>query len=593
MLWETSYLIWGTEWWDWCATTQWRWRTSRTRGARDRTLWCRWPFCCSSGATARRLRWFPSICQEYAISRRIPCPVGQTLTTEWTMAMESLRPVFAKWGEPQIDIFATFANRRLVKFRFAISGPQGGVDRYHVHALGQEEGPLVCLPAIQDGPASSAEDRSITRTAGDTDRSTATGSIMVSRADGPNPRRPGSPVRGRSRPADTRCAHGRGRDRDSSLPAVKSSRVETLRAILRAKGHFREAANMMSRCLRESSQQVYESHGSRFVAFCRTKRWQVFRVRSHHFITYMMHLFRDGLLPSTIISHRTSVASVLRHWVYDPAADPHIKLLVRAFRLERPVQRRIMPKWDLHLVLLSLMRPPFTSQSEDDGESSDDVIPLKWRTLKCLFLLALASARRRSYLHALSIAPGKCVFARGNTQRQLVVSLLPEPGFLAKNQLPTQAPEWITVLGIATLNPTEPEWMLCPVRQLKLYIRDLERIRGGRQRMFIHWNHSITDIMRSHISRWIVETVKEAYTQADHQYDRVTAHEVRALSASWAYNCQVALPDILSAAFWRSSGVFQNSYLPDMACIAEGMSTLGPVVVAQQVVDPGHLHPPP
>ena len=39
--------------------------------------------------------------------------VGQTLTTEWTMAMESLRPVFAKWGEPQIDMFTTFANRRL------------------------------------------------------------------------------------------------------------------------------------------------------------------------------------------------------------------------------------------------------------------------------------------------------------------------------------------------------------------------------------------------------------------------------------------------------------------------------------------------
>ena len=207
---------------------------------------------------------------------------------------------------------------------------------------------------------------------------------------------------------------------------------------MRAKGHSREAANMMSRCLRESSQQVYESHWSRFVAFCRMKRWHVFRVRSHHFSTYMMHLFRDGLLPSTLISHRTSVAPVLRHWVYDPAADPHIELLVRAFRLERPVQRRIMPKWHLHLVL-SLQRPPFISQIEVHGESSDDVIPLKWRMLKCVFLLALASARRRSYLHALSIAPGRCVFARGNTQRQLVVSLLPEPGFLTKNQLPTQA----------------------------------------------------------------------------------------------------------------------------------------------------------
>ena len=43
--------------------------------------------------------------------------------------------------------------------------------------------------------------------------------------------------------------------------------------------------------------------------------------------------------------------------------------------------------------------------------------------------------------------------------------------------------------------------------------------------------------------------------------------------------------------YWRSSGVFQNSYLRDMASIADGMSTLGPVVVAQQVVDPGHLLP--
>ena len=322
----------------------------------------------------------------------------------------------------------------------------------------------------------------------------------------------------------------------SSLPAIKSTRVETLRAILRAKGHSREAARMMSRSLRESSLQVYESHWARFVSFCRSKRWHVYRVRSHHFSTYMIHLFRDGLLPSTIISHRTSVASLLRHWVHNPAADPHIRLLIRAFPLERPVQCRIMPKWDLHLVLLSLLRPPFASDGDVDGESPDDVIPLKWQTMKTVFLLALASARWRSYLHALSVAPCRCVFARGNTQRQLVVSLLPEPGSLAKNQLPTQAPEWITLPGIAHLNPTEAERMLCPVRQLKLYLRDSERIRG-RQRIFVHWNRNIRDIMRSHISRWIVETVKEAYTQADREFDQVTAHEVRTLSASWAYNC--------------------------------------------------------
>ena len=181
------------------------------------------------------------------------------------------------------DRYVYDIRQQTTQVRIAISGPQGGVDGCHVHALGQGEGPSVRLPAIQDGPSSSAEDRSITRSAGDTDRSTATGSLMVPRADGPIPRIPNSAVRRRSRPVDTRGVHGRGLDRDSSLPAVKSSRVETLRAILRAKGHSREAASMMSRCLQESSQQVYESHWSRFVTFCRTKSWHVFRVRSHQF----------------------------------------------------------------------------------------------------------------------------------------------------------------------------------------------------------------------------------------------------------------------------------------------------------------------
>ena len=136
------------------------------------------------------------------------------------------------------------------------------------------------------------------------------------------------------------------------------------------------------------------------------------------------------------------------------------------------------------------------------------------------------------------------------------------------------------------LNPSEVGKMLCPVKQLKLYLRDSGTNPGGRQPLFIHWNwnSTIRDIMRSHISRWIVETVKGVYTWADREYDHVTAHEVRALSASWSYNCQVALPDILSAAFWRSPGVLQNSYRGDMACIADWMSPLGPGAVAQQVV---------
>ena len=76
--------------------------------------------------------------------------VGQTLNTEWKMAMELLRPVFAQWGEPQVDLFVTFA----------VSGHQGGVHGRHVGSLGQREGPPVRISAIQDGPSSPAALRS-------------------------------------------------------------------------------------------------------------------------------------------------------------------------------------------------------------------------------------------------------------------------------------------------------------------------------------------------------------------------------------------------------------------------------------------------
>ena len=151
------------------------------------------------------------------------------------------------------------------------------------------------------------------------------------------------------------------------------------------------------------------------------------------------------------------------HWVYDPAADPYIKLLFRALRLESLVQRRIMPKWDLHVVLSPWLRLPFTSECNIQGEFLDDVISLKWRTMKTGFL---------------------------------------------------------------------------------------------RQWMFVHWKRNIRDIMRSHISRWILETVKEAYTQADRDYDRVTAHEVRALSVSFM---GVQLWPYLTSCQWRFGGHLVSS----------------------------------
>ena len=299
-----------------------------------------------------------------------------------------------------------------------------------------ERGITLHVPAVRHDTSGIGTVQTVTQCVSDTHSTIPDLSIVVPGTLERNTVSSDTIVASVSRHTDTR-RHSVGRIRaGSALPTLGPSRVASLTKIFVAKGHSRRAAGFMVKSLRPSSINLYESHWAAFVRYCQQKSLNVFNVRSAHFSRYLVTLFDAGLLPSTIISHRTSIASVLRHWRYDPATDPKIRLLIRSFRLARPVTRVLMPKWDLQIVLSGLGKPPFVNSG-----GSDDVIELKWRTVKTVFLLSLASARRRSLLHALSAHAPHILWCRGAVQGQLVVKLLPQPGFLAKNQLPTQVPE--------------------------------------------------------------------------------------------------------------------------------------------------------
>ena len=368
-----------------------------------------------------------------------------------------------------------FCQQEAACLRITISGPEGQIHRCDVSTV-VRDGNGVRLPTIQDAAGCPQKDLQVSQPVGDLNSSTPDVSIMDAGAI--RAVSLSSNTTGRASTSYWRSSAAKRSRRDKTLPTLKSTRLATLKGLFVKLGYSRRVAERMSTNLRPSSIGCYESHWSKFVEYCRRKHLNVFEVDSRIFSKYLLHLFEnERYAPSTIISHRTSIASVLRHWKYDPATDPRLRALLRNFQLARPVQRRLMPQWDLHLVLTALLRPPFTDGV--NNRPSDDVIDLKWRTLKTTFLLALATAKRRSFLHALCVST--CLFTRGDVQDQLVVNLLPQAGFLAKTQLPDQAPQWIHIPGIAHLNPGESERMLCPVRQLQLYLRDIERIRGAYQ----------------------------------------------------------------------------------------------------------------
>ena len=101
---------------------------------------------------------------------------------------------------------------------------------------------------------------------------------------------------------------------------------------------------------------------------------------------------------------------------------------------------------------LALLQPPFTS----DGDlPTDRNLGLKWQTLKTCFLSSLATACQRSFLLALSVAPVHSVFRWGDLDGQSTVSLSPELGLIARNQLPHQVPSWVKIPVIDHLIPED------------------------------------------------------------------------------------------------------------------------------------------
>ena len=116
--------------------------------------------------------------------------------------------------------------------------------------------------------------------------------------------------------------------------------------------------------------------------------------------------------------------------------NPVLSELIRSFELQRSVQRCLTPKWDLSWVLTCLQKAPF----EPLYKASNLHV-----TIKTTFLLALATAKRCSEIHALAMDANHLTF----NQSDRSVSLIVQTGFLAKNQLPSINPDPIVIPSLA------------------------------------------------------------------------------------------------------------------------------------------------
>jgi hypothetical protein len=223
-------------------------------------------------------------------------------------------------------------------------------------------------------------------------------------------------------------------------------------------------------------------------------------------------------------------------------SHPVIKLMLEGMNISRPMARKVWPSWDLPIVLEKLNQRPY---EPIQSASLHDVAK------KTLFLLAVASGRRCSELHALSV--GKhMVFSKAG------VTLYFRPGFLAKNERSdfSASPIFVSVLTQSQLRVRR---LGCPVRALKWYVNRTQIVRGNIEQLFVTNIKPFRPVAKSTLAGWLVDIICTSAAVQDSGIPR--AHSVRAYSASWAFAKGLSISDIINTVSWRSQNTFVKAYL--------------------------------
>lgn len=214
---------------------------------------------------------------------------------------------------------------------------------------------------------------------------------------------------------------------------------------------------------------------------------------------------------------------------------------------DRPRVRHRAPTWDLNIVLEFLQGSFFEPLREAE---------VKFLTWKVAFLLALATASRRSELHALS-AYGIRWATEGAVLRVV-------PGFLSKTQFPDRAPEDLYLQAL----PVSKDRSLCPVRALRVYLERTNSFRANRERLFLSLQTGRThDISAQSVSSWLVNLIRMAHEKSGAPIPaetQVRAHDVRGVSTSVAWKYNVPLSSLVQSAIWRSKNSFIEFYCKDL-----------------------------
>ena len=173
---------------------------------------------------------------------------------------------------------------------------------------------------------------------------------------------------------------------------IPSARMEALMRHYKAAGFSDEVSRLAAAPRRPSTNRMYDDRWCHFARWAAGQGVDPLNPTAAQVASFLFDLFdTHGLSPRTIKAYRTCIGSVLnRTGKTRVVLHRAISDIIASMELQRPRATPVLPQWDLGVVLEALNKPPY----EPLREAS-----FKHLTLKTVFLLAMASAGRRSELH--------------------------------------------------------------------------------------------------------------------------------------------------------------------------------------------------
>ena len=139
---------------------------------------------------------------------------------------------------------------------------------------------------------------------------------------------------------------------------------------------------------------MYQARWSIYREWCHSNGHSVSRPTLAKVADFLYWLrYTRGLSVSSLRGYRSVLSAVFRFHLPSLSSDPVIRDLLRSFRLSSAERVLRPPAWDLSKVLTYLVSPAFEPLSQAS---------FRTLTMKTLFLLALATAKRVGELQALS-----------------------------------------------------------------------------------------------------------------------------------------------------------------------------------------------